>query len=140
MVDFHRWLDAEETPFTTLLTKGRGWTVPDFCAKTKKEAVEPYMTWYGELIETLVDVAPDQDEEDWGDWQPSVHHIRLSKLANEIGQYVYKEVDNPAYDEDACLSWKKENMMSWTKVEWGPSDANIGTPQVSSDESSDMGG
>lgn len=97
--------------------------VPDYCAKTKKQEVEPFMSFYTEAVEILRLVSPEQDDdEDWGSWEPSEGHVRLSKLAHRIGQMAYQEIDNPAYDEDACLSWKEENMASWTKIEWGTSD------------------
>jgi hypothetical protein len=118
--DFQKYLVPEETPFTQALGSGRNpWTVPDFCAKTKKQEVQPFFDYYTEIVEILDGVAPDQDEEDWGHWSPSEHYTRLSRLANRVGQLAYQEVDNPAYDEDACLRWKEGNMRTWTKVEWG---------------------
>jgi hypothetical protein len=123
LASFEGLLEPNETPFTQALGKGPGWTVPYFCAKTKKQEVEPYITYYTEIVEVLEMVSPDQeDEEDWGTWQPSAGHIRLSKLANRIGQLAYQEVPNPVYDEAACLAWKEENQKTWTKFEWGTSN------------------
>jgi hypothetical protein len=121
LADFARLFDTKEVPFTSLLPKGRGWTVPDFCAKTKKQEVQPFMEYYQELLAVITAVRPEEDEEEWGSWQPSPSFTRLLKLANRIGQLAYQEVDNPVYDEAACLAWKEENMESWTKIEWGTS-------------------
>jgi hypothetical protein len=115
---------VEDAPFTTLLSKGRAWTVPDFCAKTKKQDVEPFMSYYTELLTIMEMVRPRieyEDDEHWGDWEPSPAYVRLSSLAHRIGQLSYQEVDNPVYDDAACLAWKEENMQSWNKVEWGTS-------------------
>jgi hypothetical protein len=115
-------MEESETPFTQLLPKGRSWEVPEFCAKTKKQEVEPYMSIYTELVGILDSVTPNQENDDWGEWTPSPVHDRLSDITFRVGQQAYQEVDNPLYDEVQCLAWKKENMMHWTKVEWGTSD------------------
>jgi hypothetical protein len=138
-LDFQRVLEPTETPLVSALPKGRNpWAVPDFCAKTKKQEVQPFMDYYQEITEVLQDIRPDTDEEDyegWGHWEPSPSYIRLSKLANRIGQLAYQEVDNPVYNEDECLAWKEGNMVNFTKIEWGMSDfANTGTHPLPSEE------
>lgn len=120
--DFSKYLVPNETPLTQLLPKGAGWTVPDFCAKTKKEEVQPFMDYYQELVSIVDAVTPDEYEDDWGAWEPSEAHNKLTGLAFRIGQLAYQEVDNPLYDKDRCLAWKEDNMVNFTKIEWGTSD------------------
>jgi hypothetical protein len=121
--DFQKYLEPDETPLTQSLPKGRGWVVPDFCAKTKKQEVQPYMGIYDRIMDIIETVRPsDVDVEDeWYEYTPSEGMVKLRRLAYELGQSAYQEVDNPVYDEAACLAWKEENMASWTKIEWGTS-------------------
>lgn len=121
LADLQKYLEPDETPFTKSLPAGRGWSVPDYCAKTKKQEVEPYIGIYTRLNDIISMVQPEREDDDWYEYTPSDGMAELQKLAYEVGQSAYQEVDNPVYDEAACLAWKEENMASWTKVEWGTS-------------------
>lgn len=79
--------------------------VPDFCAKTKKQEVQPYMGIYVKLLDIL-DKFGDR-EDDLGAW------IALADATKGIGFYAYQEVENPVYDRDACQKWKEERMKDW---------------------------
>jgi hypothetical protein len=111
-----------DTPFTETLPMGKGPPpTPDFCFKEKKESIEPYMTLYEmtlDIISYVEPLAPDYDDT-WYETVESPGLTKLRKLAYTLGLNAYKEVENPAYDEDQCRAWKEENLKSWTKVEWG---------------------
>lgn len=77
--------------------------IPDFCAKTRKQEIEPYMTLHTELLEML-----DFDLNIGRKNSPSV-----LVFLNKLGQQAYQEVDNPVYDRDACQKWKEERMKEW---------------------------
>lgn len=126
VMDFAKTLDPDETPFTTTLGPGRSpWSPPDYCIMEKKEAVEPFMDWYTQANDIIEEVNPrDEYDEDeyWREIKMSPALIKLMQLAKKIGQFAYKEVPNPNYDEAACLKWKEENVKTWSKIEWGTSN------------------
>jgi hypothetical protein len=76
--------------------------VPDYCAKTRKESVEPYATFVEEL-HRLVSLFPPHGE----------GHGKLHRMITRYGLQAYQEVDNPTYDAVACLTWKEKQMEGW---------------------------
>lgn len=119
LVDFVETLEPDNTPFTEELPMPRMKYVPEYCAITKKEPVEPYHAIYQKLWDIMEMITPVIEEDEWGDWQPSDAARMLQRITFEVGRESYKEVDNPEYDEARCLAWKEENMKSWTTFEWG---------------------
>jgi hypothetical protein len=122
LTELAKSLDPSDTPFTELLPMGKGPPpTPDFCFKEKKESIEPYMTLYEMTLDIISHVEPESSDYDdeWYETVESPGLTKLRKLAYTLGLNAYKEVENPAYDEDQCRAWKEENLKSWTKVEWG---------------------
>lgn len=128
MVDFANVMDPNEKPLTETLPV-RPWPpAPDFCLREKKVSVEPFMTYYQEMVAIIEDVSPDIPDDDyydeWVTYTESQGLTKLRRLAHQVGQLAYKEVPNPEYNEAECLSWKENMVRSYNKMGWGTSNLN----------------
>lgn len=103
---FARWVDAYDRKHDYPMLLGFG-AVPDYAKRTITERIEPWATNYDELQRELPYDCPECGGPEKEFYRPTRKLHKLDRRLARLEAKGFREVPNPAYDEERAEAWKQ---------------------------------